>query len=76
MIQFQEIPYLRPDLDGLERQMGAGIAALEGAGAIPEAYYALLSLEAPHLHDPVHPCGGAEHHGHQRQILGRRAELV
>ena len=47
MIQFQEIPYLRPDMDGLERQMGAGIAALEGAGAFPEAYYALLSLEAP-----------------------------
>ena len=47
MIPFQEIPYLRPDMDGLERQMGAGIAALEGAGAFPEAYYALLSLEAP-----------------------------
>ena len=38
MIQFQEIPYLRPDMDGLERQMGAGIAALEGAGSFPAAY--------------------------------------
>ena len=47
MIQFQEIPYLRPDMDGLERQMGAGIAALERAGSFQEAYYALLSLEAP-----------------------------
>ena len=47
MIQFQDIPYLRPDLDALEREMNAGIAALEGAGSFPEAYYALLSLEPP-----------------------------
>ena len=47
MIQVQEIPYLRPDMDGLERQRGAGIAAVEGAGSFQEAYYALLSLEAP-----------------------------
>lgn len=47
MIQFKDIPYLRPDMDALEREMSAGISALEGAGSFPDAYYALLSLEGP-----------------------------
>jgi len=47
MIQFQDIPYLRPDIEALEREMNAGIDALEQAGTFPEAYYALQSLEAP-----------------------------
>lgn len=47
MIQFKDIPYLRPDMDALEQEMNAGISALEKAGTFPEAYYALQSLEAP-----------------------------
>ena len=47
MIQFNDIPYLRPDMDALEREMNAGISALSGAKTFPEAYYALLSMEAP-----------------------------
>ena len=47
MIQFENVPYLRPDMDALEREMNAGIAALAAARTFPEAYYALLSLEAP-----------------------------
>ena len=47
MIQFKDVPYLRPDMDAMEKEMRAGIAALEAAGTFPEAYYALLSLEAP-----------------------------
>lgn len=47
MIQFQDVPYLRPDMDAMEAEMNAGISALEGAKTFPEAYYALLSLEAP-----------------------------
>ena len=47
MIQFKDVPYLRPDMGAMEKEMRAGIAALEAAGTFPEAYYALLSLEAP-----------------------------
>lgn len=47
MIQFKDVPYLRPDMDAMESEMNAGISALEKAGTFPEAYYALLSLEAP-----------------------------
>ena len=47
MIQFQNVPYLRPDMDALEREMTAGITALQNAETFPESYYALLSLEAP-----------------------------
>ena len=65
-----------PDMDGLERQMGARGAG--GGRGLPGGLLraALPGGAPPHLQDPVHPCGGAEHHGHQRQILGRRAELV
>ena len=47
MIQFNDIPYLRPNMDALEGEMNAGISALAEAKTFPEAYYALLSLEAP-----------------------------
>lgn len=47
MIQFKDIPYLRPDMDRIEAEMKAGTDALEKAQTFPEAYYALLSLEAP-----------------------------
>ena len=47
MIQFQDVPYLRPDMDAMEKEMTAGITALRQAKTFPEAYYALLSLEAP-----------------------------
>ncbi len=47
MIQFQDVPYLRPDMDAMEQEMAAGTAALRRAKTFPEAYFALLSLEAP-----------------------------
>ncbi len=47
MIQFQDVPYLRPDMEAMEREMNVGISALASAKTFPEAYYALLSLEAP-----------------------------
>lgn len=47
MIEFKDVPYLRPDIDALENEMGGGISALERAETFPEAYYALLSLEGP-----------------------------
>ena len=43
MIQFKDVPYLRPDMDAMEKEMRAGIAALEAAGTFPEAYYAVNS---------------------------------
>lgn len=47
MIQFSEIPYLRPDMDRIRREMEDGITALEGAKNFEEAYAALLRLEEP-----------------------------
>jgi len=47
MIRFSEIPYLRPDMDALEREMSAGAAALRDAPSFEAAYFALLGLEAP-----------------------------
>lgn len=47
MIQFSEVPYLRPDMDRIRREMEDGIAALKGAKTFEEAYSALLRLETP-----------------------------
>ena len=38
MIQFQDVPYLRPDMDAMEKEMTAGITALRQAKTFPEAY--------------------------------------
>lgn len=47
MIQFKDVPYLRPDMDALERELGAGISALGSADSFERAYFALQSMEAP-----------------------------
>ena len=44
MIQFSEVPYLRPDMDRIRREMEDGIAALKDAKTFEEAYAALLRL--------------------------------
>lgn len=47
MVTFEKIPYLRPDIDALEREMSPLLDALESAGSFEEAYDALLRLEGP-----------------------------
>lgn len=47
MTQFKDVPYVRPNMDVLEREMAEGTAALRNAKSFPEAYYALISMEAP-----------------------------
>ena len=47
MISFQQVPYLRPDIEALEREMGEKITALENAESFEQAYFALIDLEAP-----------------------------
>ena len=47
MISFQQVPYLRPDIEALEREMGEKITALENAESFEQAYFALMDLEAP-----------------------------
>lgn len=47
MIQFKDVPYLRPDMDALERELEAGISALGAADSFEKAYFALQSMEGP-----------------------------
>lgn len=47
MVKFTQIPYIRPDMEEIERDMECGLAALEGAAGFEAAYYALLRLEEP-----------------------------
>ncbi len=47
MVKFNQIPYIRPEIEDLERDMESGLSALAGAKRFEEAYYALLRLEEP-----------------------------
>ncbi len=47
MIQFKDVPYLRPDMDALEREMNAGIERFKAAKSMEEAYFALQAMEYP-----------------------------
>lgn len=47
MTEFEKIPYLRPDIDALEREIGQDIEVLRSAMSFEEAYFAILALEGP-----------------------------
>ncbi len=47
MIQFKNVPYLRPDMDALEKEMGSGIRRFQNADTVEQAYFALQAMEYP-----------------------------